>query len=226
MIDEDVRAHLCVAREEYAAAHFLQARQEIDAILALVPDQPEARSLADKIDAAVANVREMQCKAIIENSRILLKKGEYSQAIESLRRAAALLPNNAEAAQLLQQSIAEYTRLREEQQRREREDLMEELFHRATNLLENKRYSHAISTLSRVLEIDPGNERAQKLKEKAQRFLREAALPTVTRMYEEGLAAYSKGNVEKAVSLWRNCLELLPDFTDAQKALERAKINK
>ena len=41
--------------------------------------------------------------------------------------------------------------------------------------------------------------------------------------YKEGLELYSAGDIEKAIHLWSRALESVPDYKEAQKALERAR---
>ncbi len=96
-----------LARDELQAGRFAEATAAAHHILSRFPDDSQAKTILETIDAAVAT-REKAAKLIA--SAMARDKGQYDpQLIDLLNQAKSLDPQNAEVAQLIQK-VSSYPR--------------------------------------------------------------------------------------------------------------------
>jgi len=196
----------------YEQANYVNARVEMEKVLALNPDHQKAKEYIALIENKQSELERIRLalkkkqEEERENRKIstCLKKGltyyekkQWANAIKSFDEVLALVPEHKVALEHI--PICYYEQgliLRGEDK-----------------LLE------ALDTFNNVLKFNPEHEEAQgqissikeECKEKAAEYNR------------KGLVEYTQGNLKEAIEAWENALRFNPDLETAKKNLERAR---
>jgi Flp pilus assembly protein TadD len=100
---------------------------------------------------------------------------------------------------------------------------VEELTEQGLAQLRSEDYQKAYASFSEVLKLDPGNARAQELRDQASHLLEAKIGP----MYDEGVRLYNAGELAPAMAQFQRILDLNPDHaatkTFMASALEKVR---
>lgn len=176
-------------------------------------DFAEARKLLD-------SARELSPESEVVSSRIAsawAAEGDYYRARDvgrartAYQRALELDPDLAEARRGL-------ARIQQSQQasRRRREEI-DELTETGLGQLRREEFREAYATFTRVLQLDPENDRAKDFQAQASDLLEQQVRP----IYEEAVRLYNAGEIEAAMREFQRALELHPDHADTRAFLNR-----
>ncbi len=91
-------------------------------------------------------------------------------------------------------------------------------FEKAVKFLEEDRYSEAVEYLERYVEKYPNDQKAKATLDETLAKQKELA----DKSYQDGLMAYSQGDVEGAISHWQAALRANPDYQRARQAIIKA----
>ncbi len=103
----------------------------------------------------------------------------------------------------------------------------------AENAYNSGNYKEAIRLLSLVLEDDPTNASARRLRDQSLAKYneiiskdKEKIQREITTLMSKGVEEYRKGNIDSAIKYWQMVLDIDPDNDQAKKYIARAKLSK
>jgi hypothetical protein len=172
--------YLSLAKANYNGGQYAEAMVVARKALALEPDLAEAKVLLDKATAAQeakaagkieAVMRVEKMKAIdvyVANGKRFMAAGKYLEAIDEFSKALKVDPSYPEAVKLVGQAQAALGKAVGTTVKKE----IDERLGRARNAISTGDYNGAMSETDRVLEMDPGNVEALKLKRRLMTILK------------------------------------------------------
>lgn len=212
--------------ERQAAERAQQAREERERL-------DRVAELAERSDALVAAAKYDEARALLDEARELAPESELvaSKIVAShVSEGDALRSRNAGRARAAYAKALELdpangaaqrgiSRIdsgrRQAQQQRQR---IEELTERGLAELRQEEYREAYASFSELLQIDPGNARANEFRDQAQELLEQQVRP----MYEEGVRLYNAGELAPAMKQLQAVLDRHPDHADTRSFLSNA----
>jgi pSer/pThr/pTyr-binding forkhead associated (FHA) protein/Flp pilus assembly protein TadD len=224
------------ARLEEAAAAEAQARVEHERLDR--ERSAQVAALAEQATTLQGQAKFEEARALLEQARALspdsdflkqklvgshLAEGDYFKSRNGQRARAAyeqvlaLDPGNAAA----RRGLSDMDRTRVASQQKEKR--VEELTEQGLAQLRSEDYQKAYASFSEVLKLDPGNARAQELRDQASHLLEAKIGP----MYDEGVRLYNAGELAPAMAQFQRILDLNPDHaatkTFMASALEKVR---
>jgi tetratricopeptide (TPR) repeat protein len=169
--------------------------------------------------------REMEKLAAghLARARQSLDAGNYTSAREGFEKVLALFPGNAEAENGVQQARGALT---QQQASRGSRAEAQKLYNRGVEAYRRGDLTQAVSAWEGAHAADPQDAgirdalgRAQK--EQAETRAKNRRLGQMR--YEDGLAAYQRGELDEALAAWRETLELDPEHAKARANLKRVE---
>jgi tetratricopeptide (TPR) repeat protein len=191
------------------------------AVLAALRDLDQARQ-------ATKNLAGYQ-QAIARGEKALAAK-RYEDAIAAFSEAAKLMPDDRKAPQLLQQAEKALSAAKLDAQKNQAEYLQAiETGQRAMNA---KKYDDAVRAFTRAVELMPGDRRAAKLLDEAQRALRGTDNPKKTpepkasfqQLFDKALTLEKQQKYQDAMNAYQDALALKPKDQQATTGLRRAEL--
>ncbi len=171
--------------------------------------------------------RSSSIKMQLERGRALYDAGHYRTALEYFANILVMYPSHTEA---IEYSLLARRRLREEEERIEEERArreaerqereISELYETGLRMYEEGNLVRAREELEEVLRRDPQYREAEEYYSEIGEILQD----TADSKYRRGLEEYSAGQVENAISLWKEALRLVPGHSRSHRALERARM--
>ncbi|MFW6181984.1 MAG: tetratricopeptide repeat protein, partial [Spirochaetota bacterium] len=234
--EAQVQARVARIREEaaglYHAGEYGRSREAWNRLLALSPEDREARLFLSKIDY-LERRREQRLergRGHYEQGTRLYREQRYEEAITHLESAAALGFREGEARALIEEIGQNMARL--EWERRERaEELVAGYLREGIKLYNLNRYRDSLSVLNRGLELDPENTQIREyilrdtlaLREQEEREVPPGSpfYPLVQDLGRLAEAAYRRGSYEDSVRWWEEILLIFPFNERARKGLAR-----
>ncbi|MGI9248511.1 MAG: ATP-binding protein [Woeseiaceae bacterium] len=209
-----------------------EAMSALDQVLAVAPDDLEARQVMDQLRqqyAAIDNDQERDRRAseLIENGRALLLARQYSEAASVFREALFLKPS-LEVQQLLDE--AQDKLLTELEANRGFEDQQTAIDSGLTEVraFESEgRIAAALDRLQSVLVLQPSNQDALSIQDRLLQTRREAAAEsnrraTIDQLLSEAESQFETGSAEKSLSAANRVLALDPGNVAALKHVAQA----
>jgi hypothetical protein len=235
-IDEKIENQFAVdfasARENFDAGHPDQALAELDKALILKPDEADARTLRDQINAAIAASKnsaarqqalQEQYQSAMQNGQAAYDRGDYATAAQQADSALAAYPNEPKALQLknaAQAKMDEQSKLAKQYQA---------AMQSAQAAYQQGDYATAVQQADAALALYPNAPQALQLKNAAQTKM--DAQAELTKQYQaamqSGEAAYQQGDYATAVQQADAALALYPNAPQALqlKNAAQTKIN-
>jgi tetratricopeptide (TPR) repeat protein len=194
-------------RREYArflvtSQRYLEAIEQLEAALALSPNDLEARQTLDEVRAALRRQREVN--RLIEAGQAALQTGQWEEALRHAAAALAEAPDSAEAQAL--QAEAEAGRLR---------DKIRQYLAEADRRMAEEDYAGATAELEAAQQLLPGDEelgeRLEAVKEKRRTH------QLITRYWSEAQQKARDGDIQGAVTVLEVALQLDPESASIRK---------
>src|SRR5262249_10029905 len=187
-----------------------QAIEALQALIALCPDEPD---LADRLAQAR---RQMELKKLWEETAELYKRGKWRAVVKSFEKMRAIDPELTDRENWLAE--AQQALEREEIERMVKVHQREALEH-----FESKEWGKALNALNSVLKLDPGNETAVRLSNKARAEVAQSeAAARLAERYDNGKQAMAGERWEDAVVLLKLVSQENPGYQDVAALLEQA----
>ncbi len=180
--------------------HILGEAARISRALAVIGNRALADSDLDNADETLSLAYSLNKDPVIEES---LKTLRQKQAAASKRK--------REKRQQLAKKA--------QQQRNKRERAIEGILRRYERAFSKKDFLSARAELAKIEKLDNKHHKLASMKENLQK----AVDNRVTRLFESGVSAYSRGLFERAADNWREVLALDPDHQQARENLQRAE---
>jgi tetratricopeptide (TPR) repeat protein len=172
--------YLSLAKANYGGGQYAEAIVVVKKALAIDPELAEAKVLLDKANAALEAkaagkvetlIRVEKMKEIdiyLANGKRFMAVGKYLEAIDEFSKALQVDPSYPEAVKLVGQAQAALGKELGTKVKKE----IEQRLGRARNAISTGDYKGALSETDRVLEMDPGNVEALKLKRRLMTILK------------------------------------------------------
>ncbi len=171
--------------------------------------------------------RERNVQALFTQGAALYEKRQYKNSIEYFVKVLVLDSRHQDAMKYINLANVEINRIEEENEKirlieeeRVRKAQVNLYYKNGVDYYHDNNLEKAIVEFKKVLEINPKDKRVKEYYNDIRAKLYDKAKV----YYKEGLMLYSAGDIEKAIDKWTRALELAPDYREAQKALERAKV--
>jgi tetratricopeptide (TPR) repeat protein len=110
------------------------------------------------------------------------------------------------------------------------QDILGTMYNEALSLLEGDKKREATLKLKLILDVDPGFSKARASLEKLEReqklekrVITDAEREKARELHMYGIGLYRSENLREAIKVWKDAVELDPDFTDARVYLARAE---
>lgn len=224
---EDIRRLLAKAGDAMLKHDYLTADSCYNKILAVEPDQEDARTGLDQLNQMITNVKLEKSRQknrdyiqeLWKNGLALYQKGDF---VPSKERFAAILdvdPENIEAKKFIVEIDNQLTKIAASQ--------VESLYNRASDLYRKGKYVEAMRYFEAVVVAAPHRLDAQDFVVQCQVKIREQKerdrAATVARqqaemknemasVFEKGLKAYEKGSFEEALKAFTKSQELAEKY--------------
>ena len=153
------QARKCIDEGKYT-----QATAILNTLLKADPDDAEAQSLLDEIQARKDEAAAKDRQAKLDQAKQNIDDGKYSQAITILNGLLKADPNDAEAQALLDEA----KKRQELAEKDAAETARQQKLALARDYIDDGKYSQAITLLNGLLKTDPNDKEAQALLKEAQ----------------------------------------------------------
>ncbi len=232
--------NLTKARQAMSARTFAEAKQFLQGVLAVDPQNAEAKKMMAQADAAMAEAEQKRRQAEQEAAAKASQAAELMNQVEAARQAQdwarvvelgkevlSLNPRDGDArsmvieAQAALDTAERQTRQREETAERRRA-LSAQLLAQARGEIKKGRLLAARESLRRAALADPdgpGGAQAQKALAQVEPKIKGQAEAS----YQKGMRALKRGRLETAVAALGEALAADPDHAKAQKAMAKAR---
>jgi|GEM_PF-658346 len=179
------------------------------------------REASEEARRSLEEKEQMMSSMYLKRAEELINEGEYDEAISSLDISLVWYPGNVKAISLIEKTKAE-----------KRNSDVKVALNRGKKFFESGDFLEAIAEVDRVLELEPNNKEALKLKNEAKIRLGEVSLKItgkrkktedIESVFNNGVSEYSHGNYNLAIAKWQQVLELEPSRDDARSYIEKAK---
>ncbi|MFN4245111.1 MAG: tetratricopeptide repeat protein [Brevinematia bacterium] len=196
---------------------YIEAMEIVDQLISLNSADENLKLLKDGVlEKLVSFISFLKIRA-----DEFIKNNEYRKAINLLEVVLKSDPNDADAKSKI--SLVK-SKLQER---------IDKNLSAGTKAYDSGNYKEAIRLLSLVLEDDPTNVVARRLKDQATAKYNEIVSKDrdklqreITSYMSKGVEEYRKGNVDSAIKYWQMVLELDPDNEQAKRYIARAKLGK
>ena len=158
----------------------------------------------------------------------LYENEQYKSAVEYFANVLVLCPEHAEVRYYIVQAnkkmrtaeeVKEKERLRFEAEKRKKK--IADYYKNGMNFYKKNKLVKAYAEFKEILKKNPNYKDAKKYFDIIGKRLYDMANDS----YKEGLAAYTEGDIERAINIWEEALCMAPNHLKAQKAIERARAN-
>jgi len=185
--------------------------------------------------------RQQSEKWHMEEGARLFRLGDYEGAVDELRTVLELNPENAEARKLLNKAESALERKRAEEERIRAERVQVELkghINRAQKYLDEGEYLKAMSEAEKALVLQPENEKAAQIWQKANANIGQAEEQELEKLREEQAQKYlkageellNKGLYDDAIAELEKVLAIMPKgnpkYLQAEDYIYQAKMAK
>ncbi|MBU8869430.1 MAG: hypothetical protein KOO60_01030 [Gemmatimonadales bacterium] len=188
---EEIRSYLDQAMDNFAAGKLLDAKAGFDRVLALDPNDSEARSMVERTALVISG----RVNDLLEHARVLGRAGNFPEAHEKLKTAQVLDPENHDLAST-----------RTWLNRLEKEDRMPDPVETASE--EPKIETTEPAVLLPVAPVGPPPVTQSQKREMAE-------------MYERGMTAMQNGSADQAVHFWELVWSIDPAFQQVSEYLKQ-----
>lgn len=185
------------------------------------------KEYVDRLEPLLIN-RSSGIQIQFKKGMALYESEQYRSAIEYFANVLVLYPQHTEAKYYIVQAnknmrtaekVKEKKRLQVEAEKRKKKIV--DYYKNGINLYKKNKLVKAYIEFKEVLKKNSNYKDAKKYFDIIGKQLYDMANDS----YKEGLAAYTEGNIERAISLWEETLCMAPNHLKAQKAIERARVN-
>ncbi|MCK5534649.1 PorV/PorQ family protein [bacterium] len=215
--NREIEEHLELGIKYYEEGKTLKARDEFEAILALVPEQEEAKEWIVKVRTKLEEYKEEEGKTIYKAGLRLYKKKRYDQAREEFQKVLFLNSRHQKARYYIYIINKKIKEKGEEQQRRE----IRAGYLKAMEMHKEGELKGAIKELKKVLKLDSRHKKAKDFLVKVRAELRGKLSKEY---YEKGVVFYNEGKLEEAIVSFKKVLKLTPRHEKGREDLEKAEI--
>lgn len=209
---ENAAKHYALAYEAYQKGDYETALNEAD------------KALEWKEDTKEADVMKNMIARMYYNESVRAQKaGNYVAALEKIKDTLRARPGFS-GAQELSDELSSNLRIKKE---------AKASFSQGGALYAQKDYSGAIKAWQDALALDSANENLKSYIASARRMQKGARTGDATtaaqaeevkKLYYEGINAYTAGDLEKALEIWRQALKLDPSDVRSARGVEKAAL--
>jgi tetratricopeptide (TPR) repeat protein len=150
-------------------------------------------------------------------------RGNYSESVKYYEEILLIFPFNEVARINLTKALSETDPVLAR-------EILANMYNEANDLLRRKKQREALIKLKLILEVDPENVQAKNLlnrieseNKEEKRVVSAEERQRAQKLYEEGVELYKMEKLEDAVRVWKEAVDLNPEFVDARVFLSRAE---
>ncbi len=217
----------------YNLNRFKDALKVLNEGLKLDPENDQIKEYIVRVSVAIKRQEEKRVPPtspfypLVENLKRLgiqaYKNGNYGESIKYWEEILLIFPFNEDARINLTKTL-------KRTDPKLASDILKDMLNEAKDLLQRGKDREALAKVKTILEVDPNFSEARalfkKLNEKLEskkRIITEEMKEKAKVLYDRGVEAYQKEELEKAISFWKEALSLYPDYVDVRIALARAE---
>ncbi|WP_413852803.1 hypothetical protein [Candidatus Ruminimicrobium bovinum] len=211
------------AKREYDRKNFIEARTQFENILAVYPDNEEAKKYLNLLNDEWENV-ESDSKEKIEK---VLAKAEANYFKNNLVRAQKYYsdilkmdPDNKEAKIGLEKIEKEIKDMDIYRNRKEHAKEIAEIWKQAVKYYNAGEFIYAKDEFNKILDIDPENSGAIEYLEIIEEKVNRVNVVQAESTFQKGLASYKEQDFEQALVYFRAAYINSPDRQDIQKYIQ------
>lgn len=150
-------------------------------------------------------------------------RGNYSESVKYYEEILLIFPFNEVARINLTKALSETDPVLAR-------EILANMYNEANDLLRRKKQREALIKLKLILEVDPENVQAKNLlnrieseNKEEKRVVSAEERQRAQKLYEDGVELYKMEKLEDAVRVWKEAVDLNPEFVDARVFLSRAE---
>ncbi len=216
-MNKEIREHLDLGMKYYEEGKTLKAREEFEAILALVPEQEEAKEWIIKVRTKLEEYKEEEIKEMYKAGLKLYKKKRYVQAREEFQKVIFLNSRHEKARYYIYTINKKLKELGEIERKKE----IKGYYAKAMEMHKGGELKEAIKELKKVLKLDSRHKKAKDFLVKVRAELRGKL---TKKYYEKGVVLYKEGKLEEAIVSFKKALKLTSRHLKARENLEKAEL--
>lgn len=208
------------AKRDYNKQNYIEARTEFENILAVYPDNEEAKRYLnllneewDGLESSVKNKIEKvlaKAEANYFKNNLLKAQKYYSDVIK-------MEPDNTEAKAGLAKIQKEIKEMDLYRNRKEHAKEIAQLWKQAMNYYNAGEFVYAKEELNKILDIDPENSGAIEYLETIEEKVARVNVVQSENTFQKGLAAYKEQDYEQAIVYFRAAYISSPERQDIKK---------
>jgi tetratricopeptide (TPR) repeat protein len=214
---KEIREHLKLGIKYYEEEKALKARDEFEAILALVPEHSEAKEWIVKVRTKLEEYKDEEAKTMYKEGLRLYKKKKYVQAREEFQKVIFLNSRHEKARYYIYIINKKLKEKGEEQRKKE----IKGYYVKAMEMHKGGELKEAIKELKKILKLD---SKHKKTKDFLVKIRAELKAKLTKQYYEKGVVLYKEGKLEEAIVSFKKALKLTPRHEKAKDDLEKAEL--
>ena len=215
--NKEIEEHLELGIKYYEEGKTLEARDEFEAILALVPEQQEAKEWIIKVRTKLEEYKEEEIKEMYKEGLKLYKKKRYAQAREEFQKVIFLNSRHEKARYY----IYTINKKLKEVGETERKEEIRGYYVKAMEMHKGGELKEAIKELKKILKLNSKHKKAKDFLVKVRAELRGKL---TKQYYEKGVVLYKEGKLEEAIVSFKKALKFTPRYEKAKEDLEKAEL--
>lgn len=196
--DEKMKA----GERAFARGDYERADREFQAVLAMMPNHPGAKSYRQRIEEN----KRSRIEGHMRNAMALFDAKEWGRAVEAFERVLEIDPQNKLASRKRNEALSMID--------------LSGLLKQGEAYYNRGQFVSAMEMFDRVLAQDPDNPQAKKFLDQAQRQLNYR----VEQYFNRGLSYYANEDYDNAIREWDNALALNPDHAQSREYREQARL--
>lgn len=224
--DYYLKQHFAVARNKYERKDYIGARQELEDILSVYPDDQLSKEYLEKIGQAlddIEQIRDVEINRWLRRAVVATSEKDYIRAQRCYNHILKIEPGNVEAQEgqaKLDRIIGEAKKVNS---RKENYEKLVVMFNDALALYQRGEYVVAKEKFQAFLEIDPDNEQAKKYVQEIDTQMAKVTAIQINNLFIKGMGFYNMGDYREAMKYFSAVAIASPDRLDAQDYLAKCQ---
>ncbi|MFH1540636.1 MAG: PorV/PorQ family protein [Elusimicrobiota bacterium] len=221
-----LKQHLNEVYELYCKREYELAKQRVENIISLFPDDGTAKQLLQKIDAAIKTTtakKEKKTKHLLKKAKILSNRNDYILAKRNYELVLQLEPNDTDAKQGLKNIQEELVKINQSQINQKHAKKLTKLWNTATGYYKKGEFVKAKREFNQILEIDPEHAETKKYLTEIDIQITQLNAYQINELYLQATELFKKGKYKEASKYFESVVIAAPHRFDAKEFLSRCE---
>jgi tetratricopeptide (TPR) repeat protein len=221
-----LRHYFLQAKDKYERKDYLGARQQLEDILSIYPDDELSKEYLEKIGQALDDIeqqKEIEVSRWLRRATVAISGKDYLRARKSYESALILDPENTMALDGLDQVTQLIEEMHKKTVRKDNTDTIKTMFEEAVGYYQHGEYVTAKEKFESLLTVDPENEMVKKYINEIEVQLAKVTAIQINNLFVKGMDLYNKADYREAMKYFSAVAIASPDRIDAQDYLAKCQ---